>query len=672
MAKITINGISINPETSGPQLEAFGLASADASTSNYVLVQTDGPIGSVQRQELADRGVEILEYVPENSYIASFEADDLSQIRALPFVTWANTYLQGFKISGDLMDSPPGEGVAAFAALDAPLADDSRQVDIVLHRGVGGDQVLTQIAQAAGLDPETLTGGRNKVRARLQRSRLQGVAQIDQVRHIEEVFEPGFSNDVAGTILRSDRVHNAHPSYRGEGQIVAVCDSGFDRGSTTDVHPAFSERVLQLYDLGRGGRANDPHGHGTHVAGSVLADGNVEGHGELTGTAPAAQLVLQSVLDSFGGLGGLPNDLNDLLDAPYSNDGARVHTNSWGTTNSSGRYTSSSQEVDEFVWANRDLVVCFAAGNPGRDSNANGLIDGGSVEAPGTAKNCITVGASENDRPNQSRIWGVGSWSTRYPAAPIHNDLWADDPNGMAAFSGRGPTRDGRIKPDVVAPGTSILSACSRDATSSDFWGTSSDSLYCYMGGTSMATPLVAGCVAVVREFLHKERDLERPSAALIKAMLINGAVDLVGQYVPTEAAEVPNFAEGFGRVDLERTLSMEAPDNLHLYDEGRELETGEDDRLSFEVPEGISQLRVTLVWTDEPGEGLKNDLDLIVKTDTEERHGNIAAGSLAFDRINNVEQVIWDQVQGPVEVVVQAHRIAIFPQSYALVVRME
>lgn len=672
MAKITINGISINPETSGQQLEAFGLASVDASTSNYVLIQTDGPINRNQRRELVDCGVELLEYVPENSYIGGFEQDDLSRIRALPFVTWVNIYLHGFKISGDLMEGAVGEGVAAFAAAGAPLADDSRQVDIVLHRGVAGDQVLTQIAEAAGLDPATLAGGRNKVRARLQRSRLQRVAQIDQVRHIEEVFEPGFSNDVAGNILRSDRVHNAHPSYRGEGEVVAVCDSGFDRGSTTDVHPAFSGRVLQLYDLGRAGRANDPHGHGTHVAGSVLADGSVEGHGDLTGTAPAAQLVLQSVLDSFGGLGGLPTDLNDLFDGPYAQDGARVHTNSWGTTHSSGRYTMYSEEVDEFIWAHRDLVVCFAAGNPGQDSNGNGIIDGGSVEAPGTAKNCITVGASENDRPDQSRIWGVGSWSFRYPVSPIHDDLWADDPNGMAAFSGRGPTRDGRIKPDVVAPGTSILSACSRDATSSDFWGTSPDSLYCYMGGTSMATPLVAGCVAVVREFLHKERNMERPSAALIKAMLINGAVDLLGQYVPTEAADVPNFAEGFGRVDLERTLSMDAPDHLHLYDEDRELDTGDAVQLSFEVPEGVSRLKVTLVWTDEPGDGLKNDLDLIVRTDVETRHGNMAPGATGFDRINNVEQVSWDGVQGQVEVIVQAHRIAMHTQSYALVVRME
>jgi hypothetical protein len=358
---------------------------------------------------------------------------------------------------------------------------------------------------------------------------------------------------------------------------------------------------------------------------------------------------------------------------PYGEDGARVHTNSWGLTNSAGEYTSSSEEVDEFVWENRDMVICFAAGNPGRDSDRDGVIELGSVEAPGTAKNCITVGASESDRPDQSRRWDTGSWSFRYPEIPIAGDLWADNPDGMAAFSGRGPTRDGRIKPDVVAPGTSILSACSRRASVGDFWGTSPDSLYCYMGGTSMATPLVAGCAAVVRQHLIAERNIERPSAALVKAMLINGAVDLPGQYAPTEAGPPPNFVEGFGRVDLERTLSLAEPSRLQLIDEDRALEAGEAVSLEVEVPETADGLKVTLVWTDPPGDGLQNDLDLTVRAaDDEERHGNMPAGASGFDRRNNVELVAWPGLaSGLARVIVRAHRIALHPQSFALVIRM-
>jgi hypothetical protein len=92
---------------------------------------------------------------------------------------------------------------------------------------------------------------------------------------------------------------------------VAVADTGFDTGSRINVHPAFKGRVKKLYGLGRPGISDDPHGHGTHVAGSVLGDGVSATEGNIRGTAPKARLVLQSILDAQGRLGGLPNDLND-------------------------------------------------------------------------------------------------------------------------------------------------------------------------------------------------------------------------------------------------------------------------------------------------------------------------------------------------------------------------
>ena len=288
-----------------------------------------------------------------------------------------------------------------------------------------------------------------------------------------------------------------------------MADTGFDKGSTTDVHNAFTGRVAKLYALGRPNNANDPNGHGTHVAGSVLGDGNstVLGH-VVRGTAPAARLVLQSVLDSAGGLGGLPDDLHDLFQPPYDNDSARVHTNSWGSTVGDGRYNANSFEVDEFVWEHRDCVICFAAGNEGVDLNTNGVIDPKSITPPGTAKNCLTIGATENNRPTFSVTYQQGFG---YTADPIASDRMADNPEGMVAFSSRGPTADGRIKPDVVAPGSYILSTRSRD-TSSLGWAPSADPLYYFNGGTSMATPLVAGCTALVREYLAADINSQLPA----------------------------------------------------------------------------------------------------------------------------------------------------------------
>lgn len=565
MAKITINGITTDPLAPTPVTAAAeSLLARDAADSNFILVQTGRPLNRAERDELVSKGASILEYVPENTYLCRFEQTDLGEIRSLPYVTWANVYLQGFKVAPTLsptLPARPGErSVFEVASLPAPTFSTApKTVDIVFHRDVDPEYVREKVAAAARLDPADIKLDEQKVRL----------------------------------------------------------------------------------------------------------------------TAPRARLVLQSVLDASGHLGGLPADLQNLFRTPYQQDGARVHTNSWGSTappgtpSIGGVYNQNAKEVDDFIWRNRDCVVCFAAGNEGQDADANGQIDAMSVTPPGTAKNCITVGATENDRPNFNLTYGAG-WPPDFPAEPIASDNVSDNPEGMVGFSSRGPTRDGRVKPDVVAPGTFILSTRSR-VTHDTGWALSGDDLYYYMGGTSMATPLVAGCAALVREFLIVNRGLPAPSAALVKAMLINGARNIVGQYVPSEAGVIPNNAEGFGRVDMRATVGpFAAGETVEVRDEATALDTGDEESLTLEVAPGANLLKVTLVWTDPAGESLQNDLDLILRLPGgQERHGNVAAGSTEFDRSNNVEQVsVANPPAGNTTIIVRAHRVAQFPQTYALVVR--
>lgn len=671
MAKITINGVSIDPDAQRNAMGVAGLISPDSSTSNYILIQTTQPLNRDQKNQLATLGVEILEFVPENTFIARYEPANLDAIRNLPFVEWANIYLEGFKIPPQLRTAEVNKNtnnLLALSDVEPPILQQPKRVEVVFHHNVSiDDNLRDRVAAAARLNPEDLQFSNNAVKLTVQPRFLEDLAKIDEVRHIEEFVPRQLFNNVALGILNADKTHTT-VNLQGENQVVAVADTGFDKGSTTDVHPAFTDRVVKLYPLGRS-TANDPNGHGTHVAGSVLGDGKSETMGgSIRGSAPKAKLVLQSVLDRQGGLGGLPDDLNNLFKAPYENDGARVHTNSWGGP-AFGRYTVDSQQVDQFVWEHRDMVICFAAGNDGVDRNSNGVIDNGSIAAPGTAKNCITVGATENNRPEQSKPY---SNLGRYRVEPIASDGWSNNAEGMAAFSSRGPTQNERIKPDVVAPGTAILSTRSRDAQIDSFYGTSTDPLYAFLAGTSMATPLVAGCAAVVREYFQTQQK-QQPSAALVKAMLINGAKDIVGQYVPSETGEIPNFSEGFGRVDLAATVGPRGDNERVIFkDEATALDTGEEEKTEVEVSESDSLVKVTLVWTDFPGEALQNDLDLIVRTpDGQERHGNLPPSSIDFDRRNNVEQVVLTDVPaGKVEIVVRAYRI-INPQSYALVVRI-
>ena len=107
MALITINGVSLDPVAQSDALRAARLESADASKSNYVLIQTSDPLTDEQRQELARLGAEIQEYVPESTYLCRYGPSDLAAIRSLPFVVWADVYLQGFKIAPSLRAAAP-------------------------------------------------------------------------------------------------------------------------------------------------------------------------------------------------------------------------------------------------------------------------------------------------------------------------------------------------------------------------------------------------------------------------------------------------------------------------------------------------------------------------------------------------------------------------------------
>jgi len=683
MARITINGISFDPADQSPAVAS--ISSVDASKSDYVLIQTDAPLTADQQTQLQNLGVELHEYVSDNTYLCKYKPSDLSQIRALPFVTWANIYLRDFKIPPTLRAvGTPSSLTNVVPSMQGPATSRKpHNVDIVLHPDVdsNSEAVKARIAAAAHVSPDDLSMGRHKVRLHVQERYLQDVAAIDEVMHIEEVPSVGLFNNIARGIIHANVSVNG-TQYQGDGEIICVNDTGFDKGSTTNVHPAFAGRVLKLVALGRQNKSDDPAGHGTHVCGSVLGDGHSGSMGgAIQGTAPKAKLIVQSLLDATGNLGGIPADLHDLFKPPYDDNKVRIQTNSWGATQPGLPYSQSSREIDDFIWNHQDCVICFSAGNSGVDANGHGVIDPGSLGSEAAAKNCITVGASENLRANMGLTYGQLNSST-FPRNPIFGDSTTNHEEGMAAFSSRGPTKEGRFKPDVVAPGTSILSTRSRDLVNPPtIFGTSSDPAFFFDDGTSMATPLVAGCVAVLRETLVKN-GTPNPPAALIKALLINGAVELPGQYHPSEAGLSPNNSSGWGRVDLAGSVIIPGPNSKAGFGLGGPLRQGEESTITVNIPgqagaggvnaQGLPTLKITLVWTDPPGALLQNDLDLIVKAaDGKERHGNMGTGD-GFDRRNNVEQVVWTNIPpGDAKIIIRAFHVTQFPQPFAYAWRL-
>jgi hypothetical protein len=401
------------------------------------------------------------------------------------------------------------------------------------------------------------------------------------------------------------------------------------------------------------------------------------------------------------------------------NAGARVHSNSWGAA-LAGDYTLDSANTDSFVWTNRDMVITFSAGNEGIDANANGVVDNDSIGSPATAKNVLTIGASENARPDNwpcdtsltytssdayqagqtcssmggTQVNYLGTWGSRYgdsfPAQPLSSDPTAGNAQQMAAWSSRGPTDDTRIKPDVVAPGSWILSASSglyqegygdpvnpqNGVYQWDGWGMPYNSEYKYMGGTSMSNPIAAGGATVVKDYYNKAHGIQA-SAALVKATVINSAVDMADENndgANDNDFPIPNVHEGWGRINLDAATDG----TIQFVEEGTGLATGGSH--AFTVNSTGGPLKVTLVWSDYPSTetasvNLVNDLDLRVVGPSGTFLGNVfsggwsAAGGSA-DRRNNVENIyLQNAAAGSYTVTVTGYNIPNGPQKFALVV---
>jgi subtilisin family serine protease len=293
-----------------------------------------------------------------------------------------------------------------------------------------------------------------------------------------------------------------------------------------------------------------------------------------------------------------------------------------------------------------------------------------SVTSPATAKNCITVGACENKRTKFNNELYGDWWPGDYPAAPYKNAPMADQPDQVVAFSSRGPTRDKRFKPDVVAPGTFILSTRSTMiAANNTAWAPFNGSKkYFFMGGTSMATPLTAGAVALVREYLRTKQKIAKPSAALMKATLIAGAMRLPA--TAANGALVDNH-QGFGRVNLDAILAPSGAAKAVFADVSKGLHTGEVYTTSVKVRSGAGLLKVVLVYSDYPGLALVNNLNLILTASNGKKYtGNQALnGSAKLDTINNVEVIeINKPSAGDWRLDVIASNIPQGPQDFAMV----
>jgi subtilisin-like proprotein convertase family protein len=650
---------------------------AAGEPTRMVVRFVDAP-GWIERGRLETAGARIVAPLPGQAYLVDVPAGRAVALTSVAGVDWAAPWLPDDKIAPEILDASrtAEEGVAVVLDLfpdadpHAVAAELTEAGFRVTGSGRGGR--FGRIVLLAGSDE--IDG---KVLRLADRNDVMWIGRRGRRTLVNDatvwVAQSGLSGGMTTPIF-SRGIH-------GEGQVAAVLDTGLDAdscyfrnaspglpltnvGSGTAVDPTHRKVLAVDFLHGAENPANpaqwDTEGHGTHVAGTLAGDNlaNLIAHDTADGHAPAAKLVIQDAGYASDACGDLPGigcpvtDLNPIFQQAYD-QGARVHSNSWNdreTAAVQNTYSDASADVDEFMWSHPDYLVVFACGN-----NALGGV--GTIGSPSTAKNGMATG---------------GTYQSTFA-------------NVLSDISAWGPTDDGRIKPDVVFPGASIISAKSDNNTGTNNCDTQGRT------GTSMTAPGVSAMALLTRQYFMDGwyptgspvgANGFTPTAALLKAMIVNSAVP-----IQTDAEgrpiTIPSNEQGWGRVLLDNALYFPGDARgLWVADDMGDFTSPADAPIVFqlEMEDTGQPLEITLAWTDYPSvpaaaTHLVNDLDLRVDGPSGGFWGNrffqgVSQVGGSPDRLNNLEQVlIADPAPGNYSIQISPHAIPSGPQSFSLVV---
>lgn len=806
------------------------------------IVQSRGAINDVFRDNLANVGATFVSYIPNNACLVRVSAGAAKQLAASPETQAVLPYEPYYKLDDSLLP---------LAVNQQPLKDGQMlQVTLFPDQGQPGRAALE--AAGAAIVAESRSPFGPLLTIRPDKNSLVALAQLPEVQTLELYHPRKLANDLARfrVAVSADTVTNVnYLQLTGSNILVNLNDSGVDAS-----HPDLKGRVVALDPAG----LTDLEGHGTHVAGTIAGNGsksstvtNAVGSvpgANFRGMAPAARLFMLPV-DLLSG----PLVSDAYLQESAAQTNAMLSNNSWNYSNATG-YDSAAAGYDAAVRdalpgtpGEQSILYVFSAGNSGAGADDGTGGDAGTIASPATAKNVITVGAIEQPRMITNEVVTLDDSGN-----PVTNQTFfvqTDTDYQVASYSSRGnvgvgtegPT--GRFKPDVVAPGSFVVSCRATGfqvstnpvkqvpstvtgevapgalnnyvifvptnasqlqikvkpvgnstnnfpglliyvqpgefPTTTNFAAVGTNELtipssntvasltpgdwyysignnsaqtldfsvqtilsltnangnyyevlkslddgvgpyYRYDSGTSMATPVVTGLLALMKEFFEQKLPVglrQTNSPALLKALLINGARSLNPIY-DLQVAKSLNI-EGWGVVNLTNSLpawllnssSAGGTNGTNLGSDSRPLQyveqsltnalaTGESKtwQLTFTPDAQTFPARITLVWTDPPGNpaaGIKlvNDLDLVVTNlDTGDvLWGNDIPNGSDYnqasdtnapppsDVVNNVENVFIRSPGTNYAVTVRAHRVNVnalpeesptrVVQDYALVI---
>ncbi|MBL8205700.1 MAG: S8 family serine peptidase [Blastocatellia bacterium] len=683
------------------------------------------------------RGLEVAGYLPNNAYIIKATTAQAAQLQNASEVRWVGTYGAGLKIAPELAvlttDSPQSE--STNEPVEVSFLTFRNETSTALRAALSGVSLAGPAVIEARSD-DRVWGVVSIARESLP-NLLTTLATIEGIEWIEERRANSLHNDHIVRAVQTGVARSDTPLYRngltGAGQILGIADSGLDSdhsqfrlsgdaaaqtlslattsASLTNGLLPFritnsNNKVLSYYLLGsssflelkdnpNGGQTLDPtRQSGSRFLNAVAYDDNGKGfHGTLTtsvavgrnygangsgavpgittrstgdGVAPDAKVVFQDVGHTNGQLPGVDSVSQALLHQQAYSSGVRVHNNSYGPA-PPAVYDQSAADIDDAMWRLRDYTIFYSAGNN----------SAGDYQVTNAAKNNIVVGATDSPTGNGS----------------LEN---------LLRSSNHGPTFDGRIKPDIVAPGvvigatentdeqnssnyTNATSATAKDAAvNPDDPNNNSTLLEEAVSGTSFASAAAAGSALLVRQYFSDgfypsgakvTGNAFNPSNALVKAILLNSGRNLTGRFTGSNSpistsAPLPNYGQGWGRVALDEALFF-AGDRRELKvladiwngavaseptrpALNAAITTGQVHTYQLANVSNIEPLRITLAWADVRAAvgsivALVNDLNLeVIAPDGTTYRGNVnfanawsqAANDASFDNRNPIEAV--------------------------------
>lgn len=628
-----------------------------APDGNLWIVQCRQTVNQNFRDQLTQAGATLLRYIPDDAYIVRFKPETVETVRELKSVRSIGPYHPAYRLDPSVVPEPferNGSNLPMRSQLMEP--EGWRYVLVYLFdRDEGTKKQVRQVIEGAGGKVVLQSPRGFYLAANVPQNQLAVVARCDAVCAIERrfgAFELGASGKsgnglpplAKGLITLSqirelcgaDAVKQA-AGYEGLGVRVAFWDTGI-----RDDHIDLLARPVTIL----GPKYWAETYHGTAIASILCGEGR--GDPRARGLLPLGGLVFATDQadpvheDRYGLVERFVKDHRAVVLSSSSSN--------WGGQSYVKHYDGYSYLLDDLV-LEYDLLICNSAGN------TTGIGDGG---CGSSAKNALICGGVD-------------------PRGSLRRE---DHRHGHFTS---GPAPDGRVKPDLAHFGRNVYCA---DATSSGGYGR--------FGGTSCATPLVAGHCGLMMEMwadgvfgnlpLGRTVFDRKPHAATARALMINSAYRYS---IEGDQPAFTRFKQGWGMPDLGRLY--ESRDKLFVVDQETALRDHQAAEYRLQVPAGEPELRVTLAYADPLGttaaaKALVNDLDLIVIAPDGNRYngnhglldGNVSQAGGTPDRLNNVENVFLDNpAPGAWQAIVAAHRIAwdqhrgttAWDQDYALVV---